>query len=150
MSRFVRPETRTLTLSNGDALTVRKRLTHGEQSAAYQRMYLAGVDGKLKVNPLQTGMALVTAYLLDWSLKDEEGIGVPAIKGKPLEEVEAALNAMAEESFLEIKGAIEAHEREMGAERAAGKQSGGEHKSSPTSPSPDGVTGDTSGSATSM
>jgi hypothetical protein len=145
-SRFVRPETTVLTLSDGATLTVKKRLTHGEQTESFARMYLAGVDGSLRVNPLQSSMALVTAYLVDWTVTDDTG-SVVSIAGKSVGEVEAVLNAMGPDDFAEIKSAIEAHERAMSAERAAGKLSDGAPESSATSPSPVDVAGDTSGSA---
>src|SRR5579864_6637013 len=72
-SRFVRPSTRTLTLANGDTLTVKRRLSSGEQRAAFARMYLTGADGALSLNTLQTGMAIITAYLVNWSLTDDDG-----------------------------------------------------------------------------
>jgi hypothetical protein len=42
MSRYVVPETKTLTISNGDTLVVRKRLNRGEQTAAFARRYIHG------------------------------------------------------------------------------------------------------------
>jgi len=72
MSRFVRPETCRLLLASGESLTVKKRLTHGEQRAAYARMSVAGPDGRRIVDTLQHGMALVTAYLVDWHLLDDD------------------------------------------------------------------------------
>jgi hypothetical protein len=146
MSRFVRPETRVLKISNGDTLTVKKRLNHGEQQAAFARMYVATLEGSLKVNPLETGMAMVVAYLVDWTLTDEAGT-IVAIRGKSVDEVEAAVNALDPDDFTEIKTAIEAHEQDMLTERlAAKKTSDGEQGLSATSPSPDDAGGDTSGS----
>lgn len=119
-SRFVRPETCTLTLSNGDTLTVKRRLNHGEQKASFARMYLAGADGHVRVNPFQAGDETIVAYLLDWSLKDPSG-QVVVIAGQPLNVVRAALDAQAPESVAELRSAIDAHieavEREVGDER---------------------------------
>lgn len=142
VSRFVRPDVTVLTLADGATLTVKKRLTHGEQTASFARMYLAGVDGSLRVNPLQSGMAVVTAYLVDWTVTDEDGRVVP-IRDKSADQLEEVLNEMSPESFAEIKSAIEAHERAMSAERAAGKQSDGVRESSAISPSPVDAAGDT-------
>jgi hypothetical protein len=148
MSRFVRPETRVLKISNGDTLTVKKRLSHGERQASFSRMYMAGLDGDLKVNPLQGGMAMVLAYLVDWSLVDDAGTRVE-IRGLAADDVEAVLNALDPDDFAEIKTAIEQHEHEMLAERQVAKKAiDGEQESSATSPSPDDAGGDTSGSKT--
>lgn len=144
-NRFVRPAIDILPISHGDTLTVRRRLTHGEEQDAYARMYLAGVDGQLKVNPLQAGMALVTSYLLDWTLRDEDGKVVP-ILDKPMSELEATLRALAPEDFSEVKAAIEAHEQRQMTARLEGKQPDGEKKSPAISPSPDAAGGATNGS----
>jgi hypothetical protein len=133
MGRFVRPETCRLTLANGDTLTVKKRLTHGEQRAAYARMYDTGVDGALKVNPLQLGMALVTAYLVDWHLHDDD----VSIRGLSADELTTVLDTMAPEDFAEIRTAVEQHEAAMLAERTAAKNgTAGERGSAAISPSP--------------
>jgi hypothetical protein len=138
MGRFVRPETAKLPLSNGDWLIVRKRLSHGEQRAAFARMYLAQVDGTLRVNPLSVGMETVTAYLLDWSLQDDDGQPVP-IRGVSVDELTAKLDALSSEDFAEIRSVIEQHELAMATERAdAKKKAAGATGSDPTSPSPSG------------
>lgn len=121
MSRFVRPETAILKISNGDTLTVKRRLSSGEQRAAYARMYAAGADGRLKVNPAQYALGLITAYLLDWSLMDDDGRLV-VIRDQSIEGVTAALDALDAESFAEIKDAIDVHETAMTAEREQEKK----------------------------
>jgi hypothetical protein len=135
-SRFVRPDTTVLHISNGDTLTVKKRLNHGEQSDAFARLYVTAPDGTLKVNPLVADMVTITAYLLDWSLTDDSG-SLYVIRDQPLATVEAAINALDPDSFREIKDAIEAHERAMAAEREAKKKTlAGETKSDLISPLP--------------
>lgn len=118
-SRVVRPETTKLHISDGDWLLVKKRLTHGEQSAAFQRRYHAQADGVL-VNLSQVDLAQVTAYLLDWSLVDLDD-RLLVIRGEPIDNVEAALNSLEPESFAEIATAIRTHEAAMQAERVAEK-----------------------------
>jgi len=145
-SRFPRPETVTLTISGGDTLTVKKRLTAGEQRKSFERTYVAGIDGALKVNPLQIGLATITAFLVDWSLCGDDGARV-VIRGEPLEVVEAALDALDPESFAEIKHAIEVHERAMLEARAQEKKlRGGGNGSAPISASPSGSDGGSTGS----
>lgn len=133
-SRFVRPDIAVLKLSNGDTLTVKKRLNSGEQRAAYARMYLAGADGTVKANPLAIGLSRITAYLLDWSLTDDDG-NLVVIRNQPVDAVVGALDSLDSESFVEISEAITAHEEAMQAERNAEKNGqAGESKSSTTSP----------------
>jgi hypothetical protein len=146
-SWFVRPETKTLALSDGQTLVVRKRLSSGEQRSAYAKMFVTGVDGKLHVNPLQTGTAIITAFLLDWSLRDDNGEHVN-IRGIATDELTALLDKLDPEHFAEIKEAIEAHEIAMNAERAQEKKVPlGAPNGLATSPLLSGVDGASSGSA---
>lgn len=143
MSNFVKPETDVLTISGGDTLVVKRQLNNGEQRAQFARMYIAGVT-PMTVNPLQTGMAIVTSYLLDWSLRDDEGRPVP-IAGLSIEQLEPVLDSLDPERFAEIKEAIEAHEKTQKAKKKAIRS--GEPASSATSSSPPDSAGATSGSA---
>jgi pectin methylesterase-like acyl-CoA thioesterase len=138
-SRFVRPETVTLPISGGDTLTVKRRLTHGERTAAYQRMYVFDAAGTATRTSLTAEMAMVLAYLVDWTLTDE-GRPVP-IKGQPLEDVEAALNALDDLDYAEISAAIQAHEVAMLLERQAQKKTAGLPPSRPISESPSAADG---------
>lgn len=148
-SRFVRPDTDKLTLRNGDWLLVKRRLNHGEQRRAFARLYLAGTDGRLRVNPIESGMGLVTAYLLDWSLTDDEGTPV-VIRGVSDEELISKIDALHPDDFVEIKEAIEAHEQRMLEARAQEKKDpAGASTPSSTSPSPSAPAGASSGSASS-
>lgn len=132
-SRFVRPELRTIPISNGDSLTVRKRLTAGEQRAMFARM-MATSDGDT-VNRMSVGISTISAYLVDWTLRDDSGNLVP-IADKSIADIEATVDALDIDSFREIREAIEKHVDEMQAEREREKQSPfGESESSPTSPS---------------
>lgn len=120
-SRFVQPETTWLTLSNGDRLLVKKRLNAGEQRAAHARMYVAGINGETRVNPLQVGLAMTTAYLLDWTLTDNEGKAVE-IRGMSPEDIGRVLDSLSPEDFGEINDAVAKHEQAMQAEREAQKK----------------------------
>lgn len=151
MSRFVKPDTRVLTISDGDTLVVKKRLSNGETRAKYARMYHQGVIS-MQVNPLQTGLALVTAYLLDWSLRDDNGAPVNIsnlVANNDVDGLERVLDSLSADDFGEIKEAIEKHEEEMRAERDSQKKTAsGAPASSPTSSSPPASAGATSGSET--
>lgn len=143
-TRYLPPETKVLHISQGDTLTVLKRLTHGERQAIFGRQYQSGPDG-LALRTAQLGLAKVTAYLLDWSLVGPDGKQV-IIRDQPIEVLEAALNNLPPEDFDEIKEAIDAHENAMLAERALEKklQSGANGSSIPPI-SPSVSTGVTSG-----
>jgi hypothetical protein len=148
-SRMVRPETTTLQISGGDWLLVKKRLNNGEQRAMFARMYLEGSDGALHVNPLQTGISKVLAYLVDWSLTDLQGKQI-VILNQSIDAVICGLDAIDPDSFAEIKTAIETHEAAMRAEREQEKNAqAGETTSAATSPSLSAAGGVSSGSGNS-
>lgn len=107
MSRFVQPEEVTLPISDGDTLTVKKSLTEGEQRAAHARMYRPDTDG---INPQEVGIAMVIAYLLDWTLTDAQGNKV-LIRGKSPSDVQSVLDALHPQDFAEILDAINTHDR---------------------------------------
>jgi len=120
-SRFVRPETVKLDLSNGDWILIKKRLSSGEQRDAFSRAYVQGEDGKFVVHPGRIGLSMVSAYLIDWSLTDTSGEQV-VIRGESTAIVEQMLNGLGTEDFDEIRIAIDAHEQRMVAEREAQKK----------------------------
>lgn len=119
--RFVQPDTKRLEISDGDWLLVKKRLSQGEREDCFARKYISEVDGARPNLQQVGGLALVTAYLLDWSLLGLDEKPVP-IRGQPIEDVEAALKMLDPEDFKEIRVAIENHEAAMQAERDAQKK----------------------------
>lgn len=132
--RMVVPETVRLSISDGDWLEVKKRLTHGER----QRMFamLSGrieANGRVLPNLEMVAIATSVAYLVDWSLVD--------IKGKPIAietdaQRVAALNSFDDETVREIQRAIEAHAAAMDEDADAKKPTtDGAHESGATSPS---------------
>jgi hypothetical protein len=153
--RFVRPETAVLTLSGGDTLIVKKRLTAGEQRAQLGRAYTTTATGLTALNFMETGIALVTAYLIDWTFAPVGGVGygdlpspeaVP-IRGLSIDELTAVLNNLDPASFTEIKEAIEAHVAAQDAARAAEKKTpAGATPAPSTSRSPSVADGASSGS----
>jgi len=145
MSRFVRPESSVLHISQGDTLTVRARLNVGEQRAMFARMYAVDADDKRRVDLLQVGLSRVLAYLIDWSLVDDQGRHVE-IRDQPADVIEAALNALDPDDFREIREAIDAHVEAQDAARQAEKKSpSGDLASSATSTSPAVAVGAMSG-----
>lgn len=122
MSRFVHPASVVLTLSQGDSLTVKARLNTGEERAMFSRMYRPpDADGRSHIDPMQTNMARVLAYLLDWTLVDDAGQLVE-IRDRPAAAIEDTLNALDPEDFSEIRKAIDAHIARTEAERADKKK----------------------------
>lgn len=144
-SRFVRPDSDTLKISDGDWLLVKRRLTSGETRDQLRRSYRV-FDGRMVYDPVESGMALVTSYLLDWSLLGDDGKPI-VIRGLMLSELTTVLDALDPDHFGEIRKAIEKYEKQMDKARAQEKKlPGGASTSSPPSTSRDDVTGDTNGS----
>ena len=145
-SRFVRPDTTTLKISHGDTLTVKRRLNAGEQREVFAKMSRELDDGSLRSKPLEVGITLVIAYLVDWSLTDDDGTHVE-IRGKSAVELRAVLDELEPDAFEEIRLAINAHVDAQATIRDAEKNgTGGGSESPATSPSLVAVTGATSGS----
>lgn len=116
MGDYVVPDTRTLGLSGeGRTITIRKRLNYGERTAMYARMAQRGVstdDGRRRVDGLRMEGAIITAFLLDWTLRYDDGTVIP-IKGLAPDEMMDVINALEPETVTEIRDAIDAHaERE--------------------------------------
>lgn len=144
--RFVHPDVVVLPLSDGDTLTVKKRLNHGEQTEMNARMYREGVDGQLRVNPGAVGMAMVLAYLLDWTFTDPSGKRV-AIEGKSADDVQAILNSLDPDDFKEVRQAIDRHEAATDAARIEQKKTpNGGVPAAETSSSPSALAGESTGS----
>jgi len=120
--RFATNDTRTLTLSDGETLTVKTRLAHGEVQQMFQRMYEQR-DGQTVVSA-GSADAIIVAYLIDWSAKDERGQPVP-LRGLSPADVQDRLNAMEHDSVIEIRNAIREHDDAMRAELDALKKTAG-------------------------
>jgi hypothetical protein len=122
ISRLVAPGTHRLTLSNGDYLIVKKKLNAGETMDLFTRAapdldVTAPVALTLaKMPPTKVGMAIVTAYLLDWNLVDLEGAVIP-IRGAADADKEAALRLLDFDSLIEVMNAITAHDAAMRQEK---------------------------------
>jgi hypothetical protein len=128
MSRFVRPDTTTLPLSDGDWLLVKTQLNAGEQREVFNRLTrnnLAidehGIGGRMEIDPMQAGFSTVLGYLLDWSLTDDDGQKVE-VKGQPIEVVAAAIDALDLDSYQEILDAVQRHEASVNERRLIEKK----------------------------
>jgi hypothetical protein len=136
MSRFVKPETKVLAISNNETLVVKSRLNRGEQADMFARMRAPGDTG-LKADAMLVGLERVLAFLVDWTITDE---GKPV----PYRDLDragriATLNNMDPGDFKEIRNAIDEHEEAVEAAREAAKKAhAGASGSSATSTSVDG------------
>ncbi len=142
MDDFVTPEPVRLTLSDGQFVDIRKRLTHGESEAMYERMG----EGRRWVRTAQ-----IVAYVLGWSLTKTDPattheVPVPMAPDLPEQTRIDTIHALDQTRAVEIYEAITAHERAMTVARTAQKKTGGRSESSATSISPATSAGATSGS----
>jgi hypothetical protein len=140
MSRFVTPAEVRLPLSDGDYLIVKNRLNAGETLEMYARMR---GDGD-QVDPLKFGIAMIAAYLLDWSIADDAG-RVVSVRDQPPEVIAGALTNLEYPDFQEILTAIRAHDDAIIAARQEKKQPTGEPSPAASSRWPAAVTGASSG-----
>lgn len=124
-SRFVRPDTVRLPLSQGDWISVRRRLTAGEQRQMFARLVktvsmetdqTVMSAPKVELDTAQVGISTVLAYLLDWSFPEM------TIRGESVDVVTTALDGLDPDTYNEILSAITAHEQAMTAERAQEKK----------------------------
>ena len=122
MSRFVRPDTEKLDLTDGDWLLVKRRLTAGEQRRAFTRhLKPLRANEPMEIDPDTVGLGILVQYLLEWSLADDTG-RVVNIRDAPSSVVEATLLALDPASFREVSDAIAAHvERQVAALEAEKK-----------------------------
>jgi hypothetical protein len=112
VSKFVKPDVTTLTLADGDVLTVKVRLTYGERSDAFEhveREWILDANGTRTRVPKPGSLAveMVIAYLVDWTLK-EDGTIVP-YRGLTHDQQVATLRALDPDAFRDISDAIDAH-----------------------------------------
>jgi hypothetical protein len=146
--RFVQPMTTTLKISGGATLIVKRRLNWGEHNDLMESMASPRTpgDAELRANPFAVRLNTVLAYLVDWTLVDEDGAPVPILK-KPDAEVRLILRELEQDVMEEIYLAISAHQAAQEKEREAEKNGqGGASVSLAISPSPDAAAGGMSGS----
>lgn len=117
MSRFVKPETVRIAISEGDWIDVKKELSVGErkrmQAAAFQSVSnvpgittdVEDADPKLNIDWGSLSIARVCEYLVAWSFVDDDGKGVAISR--------SSVEALNEETFDEIDDAIKSHQDVM-------------------------------------
>jgi len=100
--RFVQPETVVLSLSEGDTIEVKKRLSVGEERAAFQAIVgEVNPDGWRRPNVEMVGLAEMMAYIVDWSFTGADQKRVPFTL--------SALKQLDSATFKEIEQALEKH-----------------------------------------
>lgn len=110
--RFVKPEKVRIGLSQDDWIEVRKKLSVGEQRAAVTSF--VGVytrDGGRTPNLETLGMGQTLAYLIAWSLHDDED--------RPVDISLDSLKALDPRDYAEIEAAINKHIEAVDAEDEA-------------------------------
>ena|SRR5499427_2273881 len=119
-SRVRRPDTDTIAISGGDTLTVKRFLTAAEfrelVRASTKPVRLgAGTpagDLSMEVDPTESGVATVLAYLVDWTFTDFDGRPL-VIRDQPRAVVRGFLDAIDAESYMEVQRAIQVHDTAM-------------------------------------
>lgn len=106
-SWFVKPETVRLDLPEGQWIEVKRRLTVGEERKAMAGL-IAEVrpDGRVTPNMDMLGKAEAMSYLVDWSLRKEDG---SPIRIDTDAKMGAAIDLLDPDKFKIISEAITAH-----------------------------------------
>ena len=114
-NRMRRPATDRLELSEGDYLVVKQDLTAGEYrdlmraSTKPVTVTAAGTPPQMELDPIAAGVAMVQAYLLDWSFTDADGRKI-LIADQPAAVVKAALDHIDSDAYMEVQRAIQDHQ----------------------------------------
>ena len=106
-SRFVRPETVTLPISNGDTITIRRQLNNGESRAMFAQAAIPD-SSPPRTDVMKLSMAMVVAYLLDWTFADADGARVD-IRGLSATELAEVIDQLTLGTVQEMMNAISAH-----------------------------------------
>lgn len=136
---IVPPETDTITLSDGDTITIKTRLNTGELRAVLKRSRSESPSAAA-LDQLEYAYQLVVAHLVDWASPSGRW---PPIKGEPESVRLALIDALDHDDYIAIKNAVVAHVHRIGeAREAAKKKTDGTPTSASISPLPsvaDGV-----------
>lgn len=128
--RFVQPEVQRLHLADGDWIEVKRRLSVGEERAAFQAIVgeINPASGWRRPNVEMLGIAEMSAYIVEWSFRDAQDRPVPVST--------AAIKQLDSETFKEIERLLEQHIAETDAAVEKEKNArGGASKPVPISPS---------------
>lgn len=119
--RSRRPSTTRLPLTHDDWLTVKTELTAGETRALMRESARPAAPGVLELDPIAASVALVVAYLLDWTFLDADSKPIVIADQAPAV-VRAALDHLDPSAAEEVLAAISAHDSANRAARAEEKK----------------------------
>jgi hypothetical protein len=109
VSRFPKPILDTVTLANGDTITVRRTLTHGETTDMFRRLEVRDpITGETHRDTVRAMDERILAYLVDWSFTDDTGDRVP-FRELPIGERADVIRNLDSDSAVEISKAIHAN-----------------------------------------
>ena len=119
-SRVRRPDVDVLHISGGDTLTVKRFLTAAEfrelirASTKPIHMHAGAPSGdmSLEIDPTESGLATVLAYLVDWTFTDFDGRPI-VIRDQPRAVLRAALDIIDADTYMEVQRAIQNHDTAM-------------------------------------
>ena len=140
-SKVVVPETVRLALADEEWIRVKKRLNAGEMIELFQRS--TNPADTTKPDPTLAPLALVLAYLVDWSFVDPQGEPIVLVD-ESAETKRAALLSLEFDTYTDIIAAIRDHDQSQRQEKK--RPSVGATTSFETLPSRDVLVGDMNGS----
>jgi len=132
-NRFVTPETVRLSLSDGDWIEVKRRLTNGEArrlstAGLAKSMAMGGETKEVGVDWAEFSLARAATWIVEWSFEDD-GRRVPFSR--------EALETLDEATAAEIDAALDEHVKALEGNATTASESGSE----PDSPSVSSSTG---------
>lgn len=136
-SRVVVPGTTRLPLSHGDWVLVKRKLNAGETLDLFERA-APGIDltrgpaALRDLSPMRTGLALLGAYLVDWSLVDPQGAPLSLSSTTTTAEREAMVRSLDFESLTELITVVTDHDARTRQEKKRHSGSSAPETSSPS------------------
>jgi hypothetical protein len=139
--RFVQGDIVRLSLPGNEWIDVKSELNAGEARRVFTQLVREMEAGQpTKLDPDKVGLTKVVAYVVGWSLLNQDG------RPEPLDE--SAIDALDVETYQDIVAAVDAHDTACEERRQARKNGrDGETLSARTSPSLATAAGASSGSA---
>ncbi len=119
-NRFVDPESKRLSISDGDFVDVKLRLNHGEREDFFATIAPFDTSGNAKLDRHVLRTARLVTWVVGWSLA-KDGKPVPMSADMSVDQRTATIRRLDTETFDEIHKAIIEHEAAVDEERAAEK-----------------------------
>src|SRR5262245_2082346 len=137
--RIRRPDVDVVPIDGGDTLTLKKYLTAAElrtmirastRPVKFDASMVNGKDVALEIDPTENGLAMILAYLVDWTFTDFDGKPI-VIRDQPESVVRAALDAIDADTYVLVNHAVQVHDTAM-------KRAIEHEKKVPSGPTPSG------------